>query len=83
MRYFNDFQTASEAASNPDVSKHDLFGFGAGRKICQGMHVAERSLFLGISRLLWGFGFGIARDAQGNEIVPDPEKLKEGLVVLP
>ncbi|ODH39830.1 hypothetical protein ACO22_01773 [Paracoccidioides brasiliensis] len=79
LRYFNDFQTASEAASNPDVSKRDHFGFGAWWRICQGMHVAERSIFLGVSRMLWDFGFGIARDAQGNEIVPDPEKLKERL----
>ncbi|OAX81613.1 hypothetical protein ACJ72_04045 [Emergomyces africanus] len=82
-RYADDFQTASEAAANPDVSKRDHFGFGAGRRVCQGMHIAERSLFLGISRMLWAFEFGNAFDAQGNEIVPDAEKLTEGIVVLP
>ena len=33
--------------------KRDNFNFDAGRRLCQGVHVAERSLFLGISRILW------------------------------
>jgi len=81
-RYADDYQTAGEAASNPDPSKRDQFVFGAGRRICQGMHIAERSLFLGISRMLWGFKFEKARDENGNEITPDIGKLTEGLFVL-
>jgi hypothetical protein len=82
-RYANDVQTASEAASNPDASKRDQFVFGAGRRICQGMHIAERSLFLGISRLLWAFNFKKAQDEKGNEVTPDIDKLTQGLFVLP
>lgn len=82
-RYADDFQTASEAASNPDASKRDQFVFGAGRRICQGMHIAERSLFLGISRMLWAFNFEKKRDENGNEITPDVNALTEGLFVLP
>ncbi|KAI9875810.1 MAG: hypothetical protein M1830_007955, partial [Pleopsidium flavum] len=48
-----------------------------------GMHIAERSLFLGISRMLWAFNFEKAKDADGNEITPDMNKLTEGLFVLP
>jgi hypothetical protein len=33
----------------------DHFAFGAGRRICPGYHVAERSFFIGFSRLLWAF----------------------------
>lgn len=82
-RYSHDFQTASEAASNPDASQRDQFVFGAGRRVCQGMHIAERSLFLGISRMLWAFNFEKVRDEQGNEITPDIDKLTEGLFVFP
>ena len=82
-RYANDFQTASEAASNPDASKRDHFVFGAGRRVCQGMHIAERSLFLGISRMLWAFNFERVRDERGHEITPDIDKLTEGLFVFP
>jgi len=82
-RYADDFQTASEATSNPDASKRDQFVFGAGRRVCQGMHIAERSLFLGISRILWGFKIEKATDDDGNEITPDISKLTEGLFVMP
>ncbi|KAL5117971.1 hypothetical protein ACEQ8H_004116 [Pleosporales sp. CAS-2024a] len=82
-RYINDSQTAAEAANNPDASKRDHFVFGAGRRLCQGMHIAERSMFLAISRLLWAFDFRLARDAHGNEIKPNADDLTEGLLVCP
>jgi cytochrome P450 len=82
-RYANDFQTLGEAAANPDASKRDQFTFGAGRRICPGIHVAERSLFLAISRILWAFDIKPKKDAQGNPIMPDPEKLTQGFVCMP
>jgi len=83
-RWINDIQNSIEAANNPDVTKRDHFVFGAGRRICQGMHIAERSLFLAISRLLWAFEFGRAVDEiTGQEIIPDMSDLSEGLFVLP
>lgn len=82
-RYAHDNQTAAEAANNPDATKRDQFIFGAGRRLCQGMHIAERSLFLAIARLLWGFDFHRARDANDREVVPDAHDLTEGMFVLP
>lgn len=35
--------------------QRDHWTFGAGRRICPGMIVAEREIFLAISRLLWAF----------------------------
>ncbi|KAF2026772.1 cytochrome P450 [Setomelanomma holmii] len=82
-RYANDTQTAAEAANNPVASQRDHFVFGAGRRLCQGMHIAERSLFLAIARLLWTFQFELAQDVHGNAIMPDADDLTEGLFVLP
>ncbi|KAK1752717.1 O-methylsterigmatocystin oxidoreductase [Echria macrotheca] len=82
-RYKDDFQSLGDAAANPDASKRDQFTFGAGRRICPGIHVAERSLFLGVSRMLWGFDIRPAVDAQGKEIIPDQEKLTQGFVCMP
>ncbi|KAK4981121.1 hypothetical protein LTR66_001475 [Elasticomyces elasticus] len=83
-RWKNDTQNSAEAASNPDVTKRDHFVFGAGRRICQGMHIADRSLFLAISRLLWAFNFNRAIDEHTKkEIVPDMDDLKDGLFILP
>ena len=47
------------------------------------MHVAERSLFLGISRILWAFNISPAEDASGKPILPDQEKLTQGFVCMP
>lgn len=82
-RYADDLLSSAEAALIGDPSKRDHFIFGAGRRVCQGIHIAERSLFLAISRLLWAFNFEIAEDEEGKRMVPDQEKLTEGLLVLP
>ena len=82
-RYETDSQSLFDAANNPDPTKRDQFSFGAGRRICPGMHVAERSLFLGISRMLWAFDISPKLDDQGQPILPNPDKLTQGFVVLP
>lgn len=82
-RYINDLQTLGAASANPDGTKRDQFTFGAGRRICPGIHVAERSLFLGMSRILWAFNIEPATDASGKPIIPDPEKLTQGFVCQP
>lgn len=83
-RWEDDFLTLAESAGQPDASKRFSFAFGAGRRICQGMHLAERSLFLGMSRMLWGFDIRPAvGPATGKEILPDPEMLTQGFVCMP
>ncbi|KAK5637562.1 hypothetical protein RRF57_013277 [Xylaria bambusicola] len=82
-RFKDDKQNFYDAAVNPDVSQRDQFCFGAGRRICPGIHVADRSLFLGISRLLWAFDFKRPLDDNGNEIVPDHTKITQGFLAAP
>ncbi len=82
-RYLDDFQTSAEAATNSDVKKRDHFTFGVGRRVCQGMHLADRSMYLSIARLLWAFDFQKALDPEGNEITPDRWAVTEGLVMQP
>ncbi|KAL5360220.1 cytochrome P450 [Aspergillus floccosus] len=82
-RYKDDRQSLAEAAANPDPSKRDQFTFGAGRRICPGIHIAERSLFLGISRMMWAFDVKPKLDEQGQPILPDPDHLTQGFVCMP
>ena len=82
-RFVEDTQSLADAAANPDASKRDQFTFGAGRRICPGIHVAERSLFLGISRILWAFKIEPAVGEDGKPIIPDQEKLTQGFVCMP
>ncbi|KAH8883132.1 cytochrome P450 [Thozetella sp. PMI_491] len=79
-RFINDRQTSAEAAANPDVSKRDHFTFGAGRRVCQGMHIADRSMFLSLSRLVWAFQFDKAVDEHGDQITPLSDDIIEGAV---
>lgn len=82
-RHVNDRLSLYDSASNPDGTKRDQFTFGAGRRICPGMHVAERSLFLGIARILWAFDIVPKTGADGKPILPDQEKLTQGFVCMP
>jgi cytochrome P450 len=82
-RYKDDHQSLGDAAANPDARERDVFTFGAGRRICPGIHVAERSLFLGISRILWAFNITPSLDKKGQPILPDPDRLTQGFVCLP
>lgn len=68
---------------NPDISQRDHFVFGTGRRVCPGMNIADRSLFLAISRLLWAFHFDRAVDDSGQEIVPGPRAVTQGSLVQP
>lgn len=44
--------------------------------MCPGLNVAERSLFLGIARMLWAFNITKAKDANGNEIPIDRDAIE-------
>jgi len=81
--YEDDKLSLYDSAVNPDGTKRDNFTFGAGRRICPGIHVAERSLFLGASRILWAFDLEPAKDASGQPIIPDAENLTQGFVCMP
>ncbi|KAI0152833.1 cytochrome P450 [Xylariaceae sp. FL1272] len=83
MRYIDDNTTSLESSQQRDVTKRDNFLFGVGRRICQGMHIADRSMFLAISRLLWSFRMETSLDKDGKPIVPDPTKLIQGMLVQP
>lgn len=83
LRFAGDTSTSYESANNPDISKRDHFGFGASRRVCQGMHVVDRSLFLAISRLLWAFDIAKAKDVHGNDITPDRTAMADSQVAMP
>ncbi|RTE79885.1 hypothetical protein BHE90_005644 [Fusarium euwallaceae] len=82
-RYEGDFLSTGESAALADASKRDHFTFGAGRRICPGLHVAERSVFIGFSRLLWAFNINRPLDAFGNPLPIDPDAVTPGFIVSP
>ncbi|KAL2845876.1 cytochrome P450 [Aspergillus pseudoustus] len=67
------------ASSNGDSQL--FFTFGAGRRVCPGQHLTERSLFLVISHWLWGFDTLQATDDDKNKIPIDKDDLRPGFIV--
>ncbi|KAK3386869.1 cytochrome P450 [Podospora didyma] len=61
---------ASELA-NGEYENRDHYGYGSGRRLCPGIHLAERNLFLAIAKLVWAMNIGPGKDAAGNDIEPD------------
>ncbi|KAJ6105229.1 hypothetical protein N7523_010039 [Penicillium sp. IBT 18751x] len=62
---------ASEYANSADYENRDHYSFGNGRRLCPGIHLGERNIFLGISKLLWAFKFEKAVDEVGKPIETD------------
>jgi cytochrome P450 len=72
-------------AINQDSVRRLHFTFGAGRRVCPGFHVAQRNLFLAISRMLWAFNIERQRDVYGRETPIDRDAIapENGLIVRP
>ncbi|KAK7693606.1 hypothetical protein QCA50_003175 [Cerrena zonata] len=68
-RYLNDTLSCADSAKLSNVMERDHWAFGAGRRICPGIAVAERVLWLAISRLLWSFNV--------HELPSEPISLEE------
>ncbi|KAL4733871.1 cytochrome P450 [Aspergillus similis] len=68
-RYADNHTATMQSINSPDVTKRDHFAFGAGRRVCPGYHVAERSLAITVMRILWACEIKWAR---GTRAPVDP-----------
>lgn len=66
---------------NPSLPAH--VGFGFGRRVCMGEHIARAALFLVVSRLLWAFEIKKELDGAGKEIEVDTFDLSDYFLVRP
>lgn len=46
---------AEGVSAVPDPSRRQSYSFGAGRRVCGGQRMAENSMMLAMSKLLWAF----------------------------
>lgn len=54
-----------------DYNNWDYYGYGSGRRICFGIYLVERNLFLVVVKLVWVFNIGFGLDVFGREILLD------------
>ncbi|KAL5323736.1 hypothetical protein ACEPPN_008277 [Leptodophora sp. 'Broadleaf-Isolate-01'] len=66
--YLGVTKLAPELAASADYDARDHYGYGSGRRLCPGIHLAERNLFLGIAKLLWAFEILPGKDENGLRI---------------
>ncbi|KAI5290674.1 hypothetical protein KEM54_000808 [Ascosphaera aggregata] len=81
-RHADDHTTLFQSAQG-DPKKRDSFSFGAGRRQCPGIHIAERTVFLGMARILWGFDIRLKTGPDGRPLKPDVENFTPGLINRP
>lgn len=65
-RYLDKPLPAADYVNSNDPYDRDHFTYGAGRRVCPGIHVAERSLYINIVRTLWGFDINRNKGADGK-----------------
>lgn len=69
---FADHPSLAPEYAAGDWERRDHYGYGAGRRICPGIHLAERNMFLSIAKLLWAFRFEEAIPGQdGKTAIPN------------
>ncbi|KAK1977502.1 cytochrome P450 2D18 [Colletotrichum cereale] len=62
---------APELAASSNYSERDHYSYGAGRRLCVGLHLAERTQWRLMAQILWAFRIERAIGEDGTEIEPD------------
>ncbi|KAF8759846.1 cytochrome P450 family [Rhizoctonia solani] len=65
-RFLDYKMSMAESIAQGDPFERDHFAFGAGRRSCPGVQVAEQDVFIALSRLLWAFEFSAPTGTQVN-----------------
>ncbi|EIE82190.1 hypothetical protein RO3G_06895 [Rhizopus delemar RA 99-880] len=72
------------AAANTKIEERDHFGFGWGRRICPGIHLAEKELFNFFVRFFSKFTIETELDSQGQNVKLNlDDYIEEGIVCKP
>lgn len=72
-RYRDHPKLAPEYVAGGDWEKRDHYGYGAGRRICPGMYLAERNLLVAIAKLIWAFKFEHQENPDGQRLPVDSD----------
>ncbi|KPM46512.1 hypothetical protein AK830_g173 [Neonectria ditissima] len=69
-RFEGKTRLADHYQGNSDWKSRDHYGYGGGRRICPGMHLAERNLWRSMSKILWAFEIKPTTDPLTGEPQP-------------
>lgn len=66
--------------ANPDDRDH--LTYGAGRRVCSGVHLAQNSLHINMARVMWAFNVVKKKGPDGKPMEP-PTETKSGFLSIP
>ena len=67
-RYAHHENLANDYAGSGDWTSRDHYNYGAGRRICPGIYLAERNMWRIVSKLLWAFEFSEPIDPKTRKV---------------
>ncbi|KAI8170506.1 Cytochrome P450 monooxygenase yanC [Colletotrichum sp. SAR 10_70] len=83
-RYLKHPKLANDYAGSPEWSNRDHYNYGAGRRICPGIHLAERNMWRIAAKLLWAFDFAEPLDPETGKVMPlDANAYNPGILQAP
>jgi hypothetical protein len=82
-RYINHPKLAIDYAGSANYTNRDHYSYGSGRRICVGIHLAERTQWRVTAMLLWAFNIEPAIDETGKEIDLDLNAYSDGFLMQP
>ncbi|OAL34607.1 hypothetical protein AYO20_06024 [Fonsecaea nubica] len=82
-RFLNDPYTTAEAVNAANPNDRDHYSYGAGRRICTGLHVAQNSLFINMARTVWAYNLHKYKNP-ATGVVEEPDMTAEdGFLCIP
>jgi len=81
-RYLSHPFSSAHYMTSPEPAARDHFSFGAGRRACPGVHVAERSMFINMACVLWGLNIRKKIGKDGKEVQVS-DKIMPGFFSIP
>ena len=84
-RFLNHTLKAGAYSAHTDSYERDYFGFGAGHRICPGMHLAENSLYITLAKILSAFETHPPLGENGDEhsVAVSDAAYEDGVNTLP
>jgi cytochrome P450 len=83
-RYEGFTKLANDYAGSADYTQRDHYGYGSGRRMCPGIHLAERNQWRIAAKVLWAFEIQEPTDPITGEVQHlDPAAYTEGLLHAP
>lgn len=86
-RYAGRIGSSAEYANSADYENRDHYGFGNGRRLCPGIHLADRNVWHVICKMLWAFDIKPKIDSETGQPIPVDTNVetgyREGLTMCP